>query len=373
MTPARRDAIVLSAAGAATISPQASRRLEALRVFLLAEVFLGHIAAVGLPTIPEMARAPSAFHVVAIVFRLLTRFGPQAAYLFVFLSGFLVGGGLLRDRLSGRPPAFRAFIVQRMTRILPNLFWALLLSAAFDLSGAFLLGAAPLYRAQNYDYVAALTPTLFFANLLSLQPTFVGAFGSNGPLWTLGYIVQFYLAGFAAVRFLSAPHSWRGAAILAALPIIAFFRHEWLCLFLVWGVGAILRVIRPRRDFGWAPLAFGLALFVFANLLSPLPSILLCGVSGAGMILWAQGARREWPAAARGRINQIASLGYEVYAIHYPATFFIFAVIFGDKATTFVSFLAFLALSTAVVLALAATIRLLVHGADRLALAEAAS
>ncbi|MCI4679536.1 acyltransferase family protein [Rhodoblastus acidophilus] len=335
------------------ISSAASTWLDALRAFLVAQVVLGHLAAIALPTLPELA-GWSPFAVCAVAFRLTTRFGPQAAYLFVFLSGFLVGGALLRDRLDGRRLNFRSFAARRMTKIMPVLAGALVLSAVLDLTGAFLLHGADLYRRQNYDYFAAITPVRFLGNLLSLQPTLVGVFGSNGPLWTLGYIVQFYFAGFAAIRWLSR----RNAAPFAfALLLAAWLRPEWLCLFLIWTLGAAARVSPNRPASLASALVLGAALIVLANRLPVLPSILTCGFAGIFLVTAAQGAKQGLAGGARRATQGLASLSFEVYAVHYPIAFFIFASLVKTKAQASGLFLAFLVLTIAAISGAALLVR----------------
>lgn len=61
---------------------------DLLRIMLIFQVIVGHVAAVTLPQMPVLLAEPVG-NATEITLKLLTRYGPQAAYLFVFLSGYM--------------------------------------------------------------------------------------------------------------------------------------------------------------------------------------------------------------------------------------------------------------------------------------------
>ena len=211
----------------------ASTRLEALRLFLVAQVMLGHYAMIAFPPFPTLNLAAPADLFVAL-YRLVTRFGGEAAFVFVCISGFLLGPRLLASGLKrpGSDP-IPQFLKARLRRIYPTLLAAIALTALCDSIALRLLDAEPLYRrAATYDAVAALNWQAALGNLLSLQPTFAGAFGSNGPLWTLGYIVQFYCAAALLATCLQHGRVLAGTALVAMLAAGFVWHPEWSLLFL---------------------------------------------------------------------------------------------------------------------------------------------
>jgi peptidoglycan/LPS O-acetylase OafA/YrhL len=347
---------------ASALSPDASAWLDALRAFLIAQVVLGHFAAMALPEIPELGGRDSTFAAVVVAYRITTRFGAQAAFVFVFLSGFLVGGPLLAARRQGRTIRFASFARRRLARILPTLWIAVCLCACLDTLGAFGLGAAGVYASQRaYDFVAAMTARNFVGNLICLEPTFVEAFGSNGPLWTLGYIVQFYLAGFLLFRLIAWRTGWPLAFAACLLLTALACRPEWACLFAVWCLGAAARVIPAGDRFGsWPSLVVGAALFVAANRAPSLASIFMCGAAGVLVQGWVRATSARLAAAPRRALSWIASLGYETYAVHYPVAFFIFAVCFRERAGDIGTFALFVAAASLVVVLISLTIRRIV-------------
>jgi len=328
------------------ISPRASIWLDALRVFLLAQVLLGHLAAIALPEISEVAGRRDSFALGVLAYRLMTRFGAQSAYVFVFLSGLLVGGPLLARARQGEILDFAEFVRRRFARIIPALWIALAVGATFDVVGAFVLGAADVYSHQKaYNFLGAMTFENFGGDLLCLQPTFVGMFGSNGPLWTLGYIAQFYLAGFALSRALATRAHLPLIASCCGFLAAAIFRPEWGALFVIWCFGALARNLSVGGWDGRLYFAVGFALFVAANR-APTPlSILMCGACGFLLFNWARVAVAAPPPWLSCILQTIAGLSYEIYMTHYPAAFFIFAVSFGAITTNSVAFLTFLAAS----------------------------
>ena len=337
----RKPLALRTGPGISTISTNASAWLDALRVFLLAQVVLGHLAYIALPEIPHLTGRDGAFRIFVIVFRLTTRFGPQAACVFVVLSGFLVGGPLFAKAINGDRMAFNEFARRRLIRVAPALWIALGLSACLDLTATLGFGAAETYAHQRtYNFFAAMTLKNFLGNFLCLEPTFVSVFGSNGPLWTLGYIVQFYLAGFVLSNAIAVRARWSLAAATGGFLATALFRPEWTALFSIWCLGAVVRNVVFGEQLGGMKLAVGIAFFVAANRGPSLLSILVCGVGGAVILDW---ARTTAAAAPQGCFERVASISYEAYAVHFPIAFFISATLFrapAHETATFVLFVA---------------------------------
>ncbi len=303
----------------------ASARLDAFRLFLLAQVVLGHIATITYPTVAQLNLQHTA-DLFVFGWRMVTRFGAQAAVVFVCVSGFFLVPRLLEVALgqSGAEP-IGAFLRARLRRIYPTLIVAIVLTVVLDLIGRSLPGGEAIYRSSgSYDYVAALNISTFIGNLLSLQPVLSGPIGSNGPLWTLGYIVQFYVAG-AVLAEAFRRNRRLGIALLATIFVVTvLFAPEWAILFACW-LGCGLTHWFPARSAraGLAGLLLGTGLFVFGNLAGGWGLVLLsqmaAGVSGAAFLFAfpapfvPAGPDRLAPAVAR--VN-VAS--YPFYALHHP-------------------------------------------------------
>lgn len=274
-------------------------------------------------------------------FRLAWRFGPQAAFLFVFLSGFMVAGPLFDDLQAGRVMAAHEFFSKRMRRIAPVAICAVLLTAVIDALSHTAPGAEELYRhSYFYDMISAFNITSFLGNLLFLQPIAVESFGSNGPLWTLGYIVQYYVLGWV---FCWAFNRFGSVALLGlfiALLLMSLVRAEWAILFIAWLTGGVTR----RLDLRLSPrlsllcLVAATAIFVLSNLAPPLAaaaaSIPIGMLLTGGALPFFHLPSLFTPAWLRGLSNN----SYTLYAIHHPVLMSVYAVGFEGRAGMGLSF-----------------------------------
>lgn len=314
----------------APLHPAASGRLDLLRLLLIAQVMLGHYAMIAFPPFPalELGR-PADIYVAG--FRLLTRFGGEAAFVFVCISGFLLAPRLLATAL-GQPGAepVSAFLFARLRRIYPTLIAAIALTALCDWIALTRLGAEPLYRtAMTYDAGAAFNWVSALGNALSLQPTFAGAFGSNGPLWTLGYIVQFYCT--AALLAASLRRAWPLAAGLGIAIVVAglVWRPEWSLLFLCWlGCGAMRWFPAHTSIQGIVLAAAGLVLFVLANLAPDPVAVIPAGLAGAAWLGAVLAPSVGQSAASRpATLARLSEASFALYAFHFPLAMLLLASI----------------------------------------------
>lgn len=297
-----------------------SFRLDLLRLFLVAQVVLGHYAMLAYPPFGQldMGQPDQLF---AALFRLGTQFGPQAAVVFVAMSGFFL---VPRLAAIARAPAANSglarFLGGRLRRIYPTLVAAILLTALSDRLSTMLPGGRALMRnAVEFDLAGDSSWQVALGNLLSLQPTFSPSFGSNGPLWTLGYIVQFYLVGAALAA------AWRKSPVLAALLALALclaaavWRLEWLVLFAAWAGCGLLASWRCRGGLMIAGvLAVGMVLFVVAAVLPQFPAAIVAALASLPLVT---ALASTWPGDARRRNPMPAVLReatFPIYAFHFP-------------------------------------------------------
>ncbi|WP_255731624.1 acyltransferase [Phaeobacter sp. B1627] len=296
-----------------------SRAHDILRMFLLLQVILGHMAHIALPNMSQLFNDLEQTW-PEVMFRLAWRFGPQAAFLFVFLSGFMVAGPLIEHMQQGRVPAARDFFKRRMLRIAPIAIGAILLTAGIDALSRLAPGAEALYRqGYAYDLVSTFTLQNFFGNLLFFQPIFVDSFGSNGPLWTLGYIVQYYILGWIFCWAFARIGPKAVIGLVAALVLMSLVRAEWAVLFIAWLAGGLTRGLGGRHSkvSRLCLIAAGV-LFVLSNLLPPL----MAAVASipVGMLL-AGGALPHVSLPSWSTplwLRRLSNESYTIYAIHHP-------------------------------------------------------
>ena len=210
-------------------------------------VLLHHISATFV-SVPDIMTAPH--NPLAYVWWFFTpyAFAHEAVVVFFVLSGFLVGGAVVKRR--GQPtPWLRGYFIDRLVRIYVVFVPILALTWIVDASGRAWFANANLY---DLPFLAGhFDPKLILPNVLSLQGLWVEPLGSNLPLWTLGMEVWFYLLfPLLLLPWLAAyPRHWvRVFGLAAALMfLLALPAGNYMPFgFAIWTLGALARVL-PRR------------------------------------------------------------------------------------------------------------------------------
>jgi peptidoglycan/LPS O-acetylase OafA/YrhL len=180
-----------------------SVHLDALRGLAAFSVLLNHWRDAFFLDYPELAHHNPA---IAAAY-LITGLGHQWVIVFFVMSGYLVGGSVLRSVGAGRW-SWRGYLLARLTRLYIVLLPALLLGGMADWTGMHLAGTDAVYsgrsgmHALTADVHSTLTLPTLLANGLFLQTIAlpgmggrrVPTFGSNGPLWSLSNEFWYYLA-----------------------------------------------------------------------------------------------------------------------------------------------------------------------------------
>ena len=120
----------------------------------------------------------------------LSNYGHSAVMIFFVLSGYLVGGSVLRATAAGRW-SWRDYLLARGVRLYVVLVPALVLTALWDKVGLEVVAGSP----GNSDTAQAIVdqatvaahsgPVPFPGNLAFLQTIAVPSYGSNVALWSL--------------------------------------------------------------------------------------------------------------------------------------------------------------------------------------------
>ena len=128
------------------------------------------------------------------------RLNHEAVLFFFVLSGFCIHYRTAQDKERGLNGLlrWRDFYARRFLRLIPPLLVALLLTLACDALSHSLLSPAPSSLSGSPQMRAALSasyrdPAGFLGNLFLLMPFFIKPYGSNWPLWALGYEAWYYL------------------------------------------------------------------------------------------------------------------------------------------------------------------------------------
>ncbi len=272
---------------------------------------------------------------------LATGLGHQWVVVFFVLSGYLVGGSVLRSFALDRW-SWRGYLLNRMTRLYTVLIPALVLGGLLDVSGIHLFGESGIYggRTGAHELVFAvhsrLTVPVMIGNYAFLQGIFVPTFGSNGPLWSLAnefwYYIAFPLLALALWRRSPAGMRLLHAALLAG--VIAFMRPPMALMGLIWLMGVAIHYLPPlpaanvvgrRAVMLAAILVFCASLTWCKQTHSPLADYVLGVVVTALIYVVLSCSRTAMPKAYNWTAHALSRSSYTLYLVHVPLLVFIAA------------------------------------------------
>jgi len=246
----------------------------------------------------------------------VSRLGHEAVMVFFVLSGFLVGGQILR-RLVNRTFDLRVYMIDRATRIWLPLVPACIVSA--------LVGAFALEQPTR--------PLQIFLNAVGLNEILTDTLPSNAPLWTLAYEIWFYVTA-GAFGYLVASRFKSQAALVFGVVCMAIFSILSARYLLYWGLGAsmifLLDSVHRRKlallggllflaGVGCSQLA-GESRSVRVAAIVPLSvaeAMLCCGFSL--LIPFLSSARaNSMLVRLTGAAAFLSSISYTLYLLHFP-------------------------------------------------------
>jgi peptidoglycan/LPS O-acetylase OafA/YrhL len=329
-----------------------SVHLDALRGFAAFSVLLNHLRDALFVDYQAVARH-NPFTSAAY---LLSGLGRQWVIVFFVLSGYLVGGSVLRSVGSGKW-SWRSYLLARLSRLYVVLLPALLLGGALDWLGMHRPGTEIVYSGNSgmhslvINVQSVLTWPILAANALFLQtiklpfvgPNAVPTFGSNGALWSLSYEFWYYLA-FPLLVFLLARSQSARMRLLSCLGLLAwgwFVGLNIILLGFTWLMGASIAFLpdfpaRRRWQRGLA-IALGLTLFaavlIESKLLPSLASDLALGLMVTALI-WVvlRCATAPLPALYVHMARRAAHSSYTLYLVHLPMVIFLKATLHLPRA-----------------------------------------
>jgi peptidoglycan/LPS O-acetylase OafA/YrhL len=314
--------------------------LDSIRALSAIAVCAGHLRAA---TVVDFAQIDSP-GLVDKIFYLVTGLGHQAVIVFFVLSGYFVGGSVLR---SGRAFSARHYAVTRVARLWAVLLPALALTALAD---ALILRHAPGALMGDYAALWGSGPTVqqphstdfltLLGNIFFFQTLITPVWGSNGPLWSLAYEFWFYvcfplLTCAAGLTGQLLPAHQRLMSGVASAALLWLLPEEVRIGFVYWLMGVCVAVAHmrwPRRHRPWA-LAFALLFFCSALLHSKLPLaqaplaphpdwVLALATAALFLVLANRSPNAQSTSKPPGLLRRSAvagsELSYSLYAYHFP-------------------------------------------------------
>jgi peptidoglycan/LPS O-acetylase OafA/YrhL len=311
----------------------ASVHLNAIRGLAAVGVCLSHVHDLFYESYKAQHPKPLITAVYAV-----TGIGHQWVIVFFVLSGYLVGGSVLRSLAQDRW-SWPAYMFNRLTRLYVVLVPALALGALLDLSGIHLFGTGGVYggHAGTADVTAPVASRLSIPILLGnyafLQGIYLPTFGSNGALWSLAYEFWYYVAfPFLACalwpRLTNRQRVMNGAFLVAA--VILMGRYAALAG-LAWLMGVVIHYLPPlpvkRPLVRWAVISGAIVeSAVAAEWFRHSRSIgadSLLGCAVAGVIYVFVNSSGGLPKAYIWMADRLSRFSYTLYLVHLPLLVFL--------------------------------------------------
>lgn len=266
-------------------------------------------------------------------------FAHHAVVVFFVLSGFLVGGGVVRA-MRERKQFLGAYLTDRTLRIYVVLVPVLLATAGLDAIGRSAFADVGAYADPAFSNRSGLLDLL--ANLGSLQDLYFPYFGTNSALWTLAheywYYVTFGLLAAACGR-LYGPTTRGVCGGLGALLLIGLSASLSYHLFgfVLWLFGTLAASLaRPFMRSGRAAMVLFLATILGLRLVLRFSLLEIWWIGGladlavaltfANLLLslrFVEGPAWSWTAAPLHA--RLADFSYSLYALHMPLVIFLCA------------------------------------------------
>lgn len=274
------------------------------------------------------------------------RYGHEAVMVFFALSGFFIhlraASSLANNQ--GTQFQFQSYAYRRARRILPTYYLALLLTVLLDFAGRY--GFPKIYLASTGDpliddlFAKGVYQTSSIVPGLLGVPTAMGLnFGSNGPLWSIGYEIIYYM--LYPLWLLIRARSGVGAYLaipLAIFLVAPWITHSYVATVLrhypIWIAGAACAEWSVRfelRHVVWPVLlAAGAAVI---GRLAGLPILFATGL-GTLVLLGFAVMPEAWNASRFVRwLGESGLRSYTIYAVHFPFLVLWSAILFEHQGT----------------------------------------
>lgn len=270
-------------------------------------------------------------------FAFLAGFAHQAVMIFFVLSGYLVGGGLVRELQRKGSIDVPKYLVKRLTRLGVVLYPAFALIAVLNL-----VGIAGFHGLETGVYSADTLGTMRASTLLCnsafLQNGFCHTYGDDGALWSLCNEFWYYVIWPVLLLSWCAPAKWKrvlfaGTAIAMLVVFSVPLGGTWSMVgpyMLIWIFGAAVAwVKRPLiKSVPAASAAFLFALIVVRLLVRRSLEVehpgyqflvdLVVGLVFANLLIAMRFSKSLkpflWPKLNYG----LAAFSFSLYCVHIP-------------------------------------------------------
>ncbi|QWX83328.1 acyltransferase [Cellulophaga sp. HaHaR_3_176] len=282
-------------------------------------------------------------------FYFITGLGHQAVMVFFVLSGYFVGGSVLK---SSKKFSAKNYLIARISRLWTPLFPVLILTFIID----YFIGivSPELLQGDYYsiinsgprgDYSIGLQT--FISNIFFLQTIYSPVYGSNGALWSLAYEFWYYILFPLCViilNFIPKSRSYKVVSTILLLLIINFIASSIFEGFLIWLMGVAVyifsenKILKMKKWFIWPSLVFFIfelidSKFIFLGHDIQRYSDILVGLSfSIFLIMLFETKISSFPNSKMNKISYfISEISYTLYIVHFPIVLLIYALFYSQN------------------------------------------
>jgi peptidoglycan/LPS O-acetylase OafA/YrhL len=279
--------------------------------------------------------------------------GNEAVILFFVLSGYLVGGSVIKA-ISRNAWSWKSYLIKRMTRLWIVLIPALLLGVALDYTGLHYFSTPgsiytePPQQDMVRDVATELSLPTIAGNAIFLQSIVVGTAGTNDSLWSLANEFWYYIAFPVLLLALKKDQKlWlRCVYLLIAVGIVLFVNKSISLLFFIWALGAVLSIVPLKLHRGVAKIGSVLFAILLPIMFITIRHTSLSKYQGQWVVALTFTVAlylilHQTEKARQGIYHSIAGffsrISYTLYLVHLPLAVFLCALInnpwhFWDKS-----------------------------------------
>ena len=312
-------------------------------------------------------------------------FGGEAVIIFFVLSGYLVGGGVLRA-LREDSWSWSRYLLKRLTRLYVVLVPALVLTKLLDTLGLRMAREGSVYfTTKGIGLIVTLGLRLrlgmldLLGNLLFVQDIRVPEFGTNVALWSLANEFWYYVIfplGLLALLDKKSSKVKRISFAIMAVALLVFVGPKIELLFPTWILGAVLVLLPHRLSpaaarwgtlLGATALVMTMVLVRALNLMPLVADYALAIVSCAAVSCMVQHRSRARDSVYQRAAAFFSNISYSLYLFHLPLSIFLCGFInnpWRPWRFTFASLCSYLAVDAMVLLAVYVLWRLFERNTD---------
>ncbi|WP_020484333.1 acyltransferase family protein [Methylomonas sp. MK1] len=275
----------------------------------------------------------------------VTGFAHWGVVVFFVLSGFLVGGPVLRAALNKSNFNSKKYIVARVTRIYLVLIPVLIIGNGLDYLGMDLFPSSVVYS-EHLIKLMGQSDLQFnmsiFGSVLNLQNLFFDTLGTNGPLETLANEFWYYMTFPLLLAPVFYNKSVKGYGLFAlgfALLISMSLASKWHFIgFILWGLGALFFVKKENVLIKSPLAAFIFFLLVLIGIRLGVRSEVIFGAFGflfeiivailfANVLCSLRFREVNWVILRSSWHAKLGGFSYSLYAVHVPLLMFMCSVL----------------------------------------------